>query len=229
MVRKILMILLAAAVSLPLCACSGSGNESSENSGTGVSAESSEDPSVTVHEVSGSGVSYLVEDASAPSASSSSVSSPLGKEEWGTAAKFCLKDNGYVNVPVRIVSVRRGSGVNAEVKKIMNASSFNYYFEPSEKEEYAIAEYEICLDGFPVGEGGITCDVTAFVTGTDGQAIKLSDGSYWSATASSLDNETYYYEGTVRSMLAYRIPKECSGYMITLGEYGETQAFVKPE
>ena len=113
-----------------------------------------------------------------------------------------------------------------EVKEKMDASSFNYYFEPSDDEEYALVEYEICLDGFPVKEGGITCDVTAFITGSDGQSIKLKNGSYWGATASCLDNETYYYEGIVHSEMAYRIPKEVKEYILTIGEYGENQAFV---
>ena len=227
MIKKCTAMLLAALSVLTFSACSGNGNNNTEGSvGSTSAAERSEESSDTVQEVSSSGPSYLVKDADTPVPSASTLQSPIEAGSWGKAAKLCLKDNSYVDVPVRVVSVRRGTDVNKEVKEKMDASSFNYYFEPSDDEEYALVEYEICLDGFPVKEGGITCDVTAFITGSDGQSLKLKNGSYWGATASCLDNETYYYEGIVHSEMAYRIPKEVKEYILTIGEYGENQAFV---
>ena len=224
---KIIAVIMTAAMLLSFCACSNSGNKDTESSAAGISAVSeNEDDSKTVKEVSGNGPAYIVKDASTPTGAASSLSSPLEVGDWGTAAKLCLKDGGYVDVPVRLVSFRRSDGVNEEVKKKMEGSKFTYYFEPADYEEYVLAEYEICLNGFPVNEGGTLCDITAFITGSDGQAIKLKDGSYWSATASCLDNETYFYEGVIHSEIVWRIPKEVKEYILTFGEYGEHQAFV---
>ena len=93
--------------------------------------------------------------------------------------------------------------------------------------EYAIAEYEICLNDFSVGKGGTLCDITAFITGEDGEALALEDGSYWGTTVSCLDQETYFYEGVIHSMMAFRIVKGRSDYLIIAGEYGKTQTFFK--
>lgn len=227
MVGKKIAFFMAAVMALTLCACSGGDNKSTESSAMGISSVSeAEESSGKVKEVSGSGLAYLVKEASTPDTVSSSLNSPLEVGEWGTAAKLCLKDGVYVDVPVRLVSLRRGNGVNEEVKKKMEGSHFTYYFEPQDNEEYVLAEYEICLDGFPVKEGGTLCDITTFITGSDGQAIKLKNGSYWGASASCLDNETYFYEGVVHSEIAWRIPKEVKEYILTFGEYGENQAFV---
>ena len=223
---KAIVVLMTAVSALAFCSCSG-GDKSAESSAAGTSSVSEADESSkTVKEVSGSGIAYLVKDAASPAAASSSLKSPLEVGDWGTAAKYCTKDGNYADVPVRLVSLKRGNGVNEEVKNKMDGSPYAFYFEPESNEEYVLAEYEICLDGFPVKDGGTLCDITAFITGSDGQAVKLKNGSYWSATASCLDNETYFYEGVVHSEIAWRIPKEVKEYIFTFGEYGEKQAFV---
>ena len=160
----------------------------------------------------------------------SSVGLPLKLNEWGKAAKFCTADNSYKDVPVRILSVRRGEKVNDEVRQIAKSSSFLTYFEPDAKEEYAIAEYEISLDGFPVKEGGTQADIFASVSGTDGQMIKLDDGSYWGTTAAAaVGDDEYYHEGVVKGKLMYKIIKGYNDYLLIVGETGETQAYFKPE
>ena len=227
MLKKCLSVILTAALVLALGACSGNSDDN-KTSDVGIpGGDSSEESSETVRKPSGSGISYLVDSEDTPSASASSLTMPLEIGDWGTAAKLSLENGGYVDVPVRVVSFRRSGGVNNEVKKIMDGSAFNYYFEPSENEEYVLVDYEICLNGFPVGQGGITCDIPAFVTGDDGEFIKLENGSYFGTSASCLDNETYYFEGIVHSEMAYRVPKEVTEYMLTIGEYGENQVFVK--
>ncbi len=228
--KRILCLLSVSALVLLSCGCSSEKNKSSSSSVapasqsvSSVPQESSQDGQ---EESSGTGISYQVKDAEKPFPSDSTAKEPLSFGEWGTAAKYCTKDGGYVNVPVRVLSVRRGARVNEEVKRLVQQQG-GYYFEPKDNEEYAIAEYEIDLDGFPVAKGGTLCDITAFITGENGEALALEGGGYWGTTASCLDDTTYYYEGVVHGLMAFRIIKNRSDYLIAAGEYGETQAFFK--
>ncbi len=247
--KQNIFLLLLAAVLVLSCSCSAK-EESSANESS-VSTSSSDDsaadesslstdsgsspevksPSESTQEASAdigesSGISYTVTPDDDIKTTSSSLISPLDIGSWGTGAKYCTSDGTYTNVPVRIVSVRRGDDVSKEVKELCKKYGSVYYTEPEGNQEYAIAEYEIDLDKFPVGEGGTLCDITASITGEDGEMIKLSNGSYWATTAFCMDEETYYYGGVVHSMLAYKIEKEVESYIMTLGEFGETQAYV---
>lgn len=252
---KKLIIILAAALLLCCSACSNGSDKqdssapagassSSESTESAESAESSKPDESTASEVSHTpdvfssdssiisepapnAISYKVKDAEKPTGKSSSTDAPLSLNEWGTAAKLNLKDNTYTNVPVRLVSVKRGENIYSELKETVGSS--RYLFEPRDNEEYLLCEYEICLDGFPVPEGGTLCDITGGLTGTNGEMIKLSTGSYWGSSTVSLDEQTYYYDGVIHSMICSPIPKEVKDYLIVLGEYGETQAFFKPE
>lgn len=187
-----------------------------------VSSAVSADDAASRPEKEGSGISYRVEDASVPSTASGSFTSPLSLGEWGSAAKLVTADGSYVNVPVRVISVRRGDDVTEEIKTISRETG-RFFQDVDEKEEYLIAEYELKLDGFPVREGGTLCDITAFVTGETGEMIPLKNGGYYGVSAKMLDESTYWYEGTVHSQLAYPIPKEIKEHYLVLGEYGETQ------
>lgn len=159
--------------------------------------------------------------------SSSSANTPLEKEAWGGAAKFCTANNSYVNVPVRILSFERGKQTGREVERLASQSSFSGYVPPGSSEEYVLVEYELSLSGFPIEEGGTLNTISAHITDSDGNMLKLSDGSYWGASAVCLDEDKYYYEGIVKGRLAYRIPEKCHDYLLVLGEEGQTQAFFK--
>ena len=159
--------------------------------------------------------------------SSSSASTPLELEAWGSAAKFCTANNSYVNVPVRLISFERGAQALREAERLASQSSFTSLIPAGGSEEYVLVEYEISLNGFPVDEGGTLNTISAHITDTEGNMLKLSDGSYTGASAVCLDEEKYYYEGTVKGRLAYRIPKDCRDYLLVLGEEGQTQAFFK--
>ncbi len=225
-IKKLLAVLLPALVLLA-SGCSDSKSEKTDEGSAPASVtESSQEESSTVPSQS-SGYSYLIEDAKKPVPSSGTAEDPLSLGEWGTAAKYCTSKAGYVDVPVRIVSVRRGDQAAKEVKDALSKGTGRYFGEPEKDEEVLIAEYEICLDDFPVKEGGTLCDVTAFLSGPDGEAIKLKSGSYWSTTMISLDEDTYYFEGTVHSALACKIKKEVTDFRLVLGEYGETQVYYK--
>ncbi len=218
--KRKLKAFLSCIILFSLCACAGSSKNNS------LPSSSSEILDNNTEQESNASVRTEKNSTSITTASSS-IDSPLELDVWGTAAKYCTAENNYVNVPIKITSVRRGKDVASEVKTIADKSSFISYFEPDENEEYAIADYEISLDGFPVDKGGTLIDISAYITGTDGEMIKLDNGSYWSTTAASLNQENYYYEGTVKGSLAFRIIKNRTDYLIVLGETGETQAFFK--
>lgn len=232
--KKLLCLLAVGALLGSCCACSSekpSDNGTASSTAGASSAVLSEEPVSEVSEDasqadSETGISYIVKDAEQPTPSEAATASPLSVGEWGTAAKFCTANDRYVDVPVRIVSIRRGEAINEEARRLMEQSG-RYYFEPNENEEYAIAEYEISLNDFPVGEGGTLCDITAFITGENGEALALENGSYWGTTVSCLDESTYYYEGVVHSLMAFRIIKGRTDYLMTVGEYDETQTFFK--
>ena len=253
--KKFIAFLSAAALLVCFSSCSGgpdkqesiaasASSAGSENTESTQSAESSEpdesnesrashapdvfsSDSSIISEPAPNAISYKVKDAEKPTGKSSSADAPLSLDEWGTAAKLNLKDNTYTNVPVRLVSVKRGANIYSELKDTVGSS--RYLFEPRDTEEYLVCEYEICLDGFPVPEGGTLCNITGGITGTNGEMVKLSTGSYWGSSTVSLDEQTYYYDGVIHSMICSPIPKEVKDYLIVLGEYGETQAFFKPE
>lgn len=214
--KKLIFLILAASLTLLCCSCSGSKEQQSSQ------PPQSADTSAAVSDTASTAESSAEKITTSPS----SAEAPLKLEKWGSAAKYCTAEKGYSEVPVRILSVRRGESVGREVKRLAEKTIFAYYSEPEEYEEYAIAEYEICLDGFPVDKGGTDIEVTAFIQGTDGEMMKLDNGSYWSATAMSLNNDSsFFYEGTQKGLLAYRIPKGRSDYLIVVGEAGEQQAY----
>lgn len=218
--KKILTVLLAASVAVLLCACSGPKDEQSS------STESKQQS--TASESTSSQSSKADKSSEDINPASSSAEKPLELKKWGKAAKYSTEENGYVSVPVRILSVRRGESVANEVKRLAEKNIFTHFSEPEDFEEYAIAEYELSLDCFPVGKGGTNIDITAFIVGTDDDMLTLKDGTYWSATAMSLnEDDKYCYEGVVRGTMAFKIPKGVSDYIIKTGEAGEEQAYFK--
>ena len=157
---------------------------------------------------------------------SSSLSSPLELNSWGSAAKYNTKEENYINVPVRITSLEHGQKATDTVKKFMSESSSYNYTEPDKDAEWVVAEYEISLDGFPVDEGGADSTITAFITAEDGGYLEYGD-KQWSTTTINITDGEYHFDGIVKGQIAYQMLKGRSDYVITLGEYDETQAFFK--
>ena len=208
--------LLCCMTALLVCSCGCADSkqpESSTTSETSAASEASEASKSTSKE----------HDAVSPL--SSSVSDPLALDTWGSASKYSTAAGEYVETPVRLVSVRRGESIAAEVKRLADKSIYVSFSEPNKNEEYALVTYELSLDGFPVKEGGTLIDIYAVVQGTDGEMLRLADGSYFSATALCLNEDAYFYEGIVQGVMAYKIPKGCSDYLLAVGEPGETIAY----
>lgn len=212
--KRILLFCLA--VSLTACAGACSGSSAQESSPSSAASSVSEPESSSAS------------DRQEITITSSSASSPLSLNVWGSAAKYSTASGEYVETPIRLLSVRRGESVKEEVRRLAEKSSFAVYREPDKDKEYALVTYELSLDGFPVKEGGTLIDVFATVTGTDGEMLKLANGSYYSTTAMCLnDDDAYFYEGVATGMMAYQIPKNCTDYLLVIGEPGESLAYFK--
>lgn len=212
---------------LSLTACSGGTDSNSDGGSESPSAESS------VSEVSSDAQSENSDGTSSEESSnekirtvSSSLSSPLGLDTWGSAAKYNTKEQNYINVPVRITAIEHGQKATDTVKKFMSESSSYNYTEPGQDAEWVIADYEISLDGFPVDEGGADSSITSFITAENGGYFEYGD-KQWSTTTINITDGKYYFDGIVKGQIAYQMLKDRTDYVITLGEYDETQAFFK--
>ena len=192
-----------------LCACSG---EKTEESLSEKSVSSEAEPEKEKSE------------ASSVRAVSSSLTSPLALQEWGNAAKFSTLDQKYYTVPVRILKVITGSQAEKTVRDYTKENKTYSLPSDDSSDVWVTAEYEICLDGFPAGKSGTDAGIVSFVTGLDGNTLEYS-GKKYSVTTINITDGKYYYEGVHRGSIAFTIPSGCRDYMLSLGEYGETQAF----
>lgn len=232
--KKIISAVVFISAVLLLTACADSTNNNSDSGSESLTAESS------VSEITSDTQSENSDKASSENSSvqstessdekirtiSSSLSSPLGLNSWGSAAKYNTKEQNYINVPVRITAIEHGQKATDTVKKFMSESPSYNYTEPGQDAEWVVADYEISLDGFPVDEGGADSTVTSFITAENGGYFEYGD-KQWSTTTINITDGKYYFEGTVNGKIAFQMLKNRSDYVITLGEYDETQAFFK--
>lgn len=209
--KKVIFTTICIIMVALLTACSANEKDNSENS---------TDTSVKVSEMS-ENENNKQNDISV---SSSSISVPLSINNWGNASKYSTKEQGYYNIPIRITALTKGKKASEIVKKFMDKSASYTYTEPDKNAEWIVADYEISLDGFPVDKGGVDTSITSFVTGTDGNYMEYGDKK-WSTTTVNITDGKYYYEGNVKGQIAYQMLTGRTDYVITLGEYNETQAF----
>ncbi len=209
--KKWMAVVLIAAFSMMVCACSeNQTDEKEETSSVSSAAESTEES-----------------DKEEIKTTSSSLTSPLSLEEWGTAAKFSTKEQKYYNVPIRVISVTNGKNAEKEVKAFMDESEEYTYEKPEKNTEWISVEYELSLDGFPLDEEGADACVSAFVSAADGSVIEYKGKKFSSVTVNMVDGE-YHFEGIVKGRTAFKMPENLSDYTVAFGEYGETQAYFSP-
>ena len=228
--KKFISVVVFISAVLLMSACADNTNNNSENSSDATTTESSvaeitsntqsENPDKNSSEENSENSDEKIHTVS------SSLSSALGLNSWGSAAKYNTKEQNYINVPVRITSVEHGQKATDIVKEFMSESSSYNYTEPSNDAEWVVADYEISLDGFPVDEGGADGSITSFITSESGGYLEYGD-KQWSTTTINITDGKYYFDGIVKGKIAYQMLKNRSDYVITLGEYGETQAFFK--
>ena len=155
---------------------------------------------------------------------SSSLYSPLSFDEWGSAAKFSADKQKYFNVPIRVVKVSAGENAEKRVKDFCAAEKTYTYKNPEKGCHWVVADYEMNLDGFPAGKGGVDTEIVSFVTVTDGKELEYKNKKFAVSTICMTDGK-YYFEGTGKGSIAFIVPEKFIDYTISLGEYGETQAF----
>ena len=206
--KKLLAVLLITTFSFMICACSE--NKTEENEETSSVSSASENPEES--------------DKEEIRTTSSSLTSPLSLNEWGTAAKFSTKEQKYYNVPIRVISVTNGKNAEKEVKAFMDESPEYTYEKPDKNTEWVIAEYELSLDGFPLDDEGADASVSAVVSSDDGGIIEYKGEKFSSVTVNMIDGN-YSFEGLVKGRTAFKMPKNFSNYIVAFGEYGETQAY----
>lgn len=209
MKRTIAVLLLSAAL---LAGCSGSTEESSAVQTSEISASSSVQQSSTeqVRTVS------------------SSLSSPLSSDETGEAAKYSIADGKYYHVPVNVISMNTGRAAEEKISRKMAGSRTYSYKKAAEGELWVAVEYEILLDGFVTDERGADASLSAFVCSEDGGMLKKNGKSYMPAVA-VMPDEGWFFEGKHRGLAAFPIPDDCDVFILSFGEYGETQAFYRFE
>ena len=207
--KKTHLILISALIFIMLCGCGEDTDNEKDTDDQSVVTESS---------------SSVSEDNSGIRPVSSSLTTPLGIDEWGSAAKFSVSMQKYYPVPVRITSVIKGKDAAAKVKQFMDSSDEYDYKKPEDDYEWICAEYEMELNDFPTDEGGTDVSITSFVTDKDGKSIEY-DGKIISVTTINMTDDSYYYDGTHKGLRAYTLPEKYSDQILILGEYNETQAF----
>lgn len=156
--------------------------------------------------------------------SSSSKTSPLSIGEWGIASKYYSGE--YVDVPVKVTNITRGSTAAQEVEEYCNSDSSIYRYEDAEEDmEWAVVEYEIDLSDF---DTDTIVNLDRRITGTgDNTSVKHRGTTY---IISTMNMTTDYDSGKiVTSKFATQLPTGCHDYLIVLGSSEYTQAFFQGE
>lgn len=156
--------------------------------------------------------------------SSSSKTSPLSVGEWGIASKYYSGE--YVDVPVRVTNITRGSAAAQEVEEYCNSGSSIYRYEDAEEDmEWAVIEYAVDLTSF---DTNTSTSLERRITGTgDNTSVRHRGTTY---IISTMNMSSDYASGEVATAkFATQLPIGCSDYLIVLGTSGDTQAFFQGE
>ncbi len=213
-ISALLRTAAAAAVLLLLSSCAASADSTAEQS-AGQSSAAVSDSSAVSQPDSDGGIRTA----------SSSLRLPLSAGDWGNCSKYSTEEKSYVNVPVRVTAVVSGKEAEKRVKAFADESDSFAYTPPDEGAVWVIADYELSLDGFPTGKGGTTADITAFIVPDDGGMFSLNGKNYIPSVV-NISGEEYYHHGIICGTIAYILPDDADEYIIALGEYEETQAFI---
>ena len=156
----------------------------------------------------------------------SSKSNPLSIGLWGMASKY--SDGQYVDVPVQVYNIIRGSQAAQKVKEYCEKSSTSYvtttYKDAREGCEWVVVEYNIDLTN--VKSIGMKKDLTiqSSVIGTgDLSFVVYNNYRYYVSTTIIGDRNTTANIGT--GAFAFEMPIGCADYIITLGVSNHEQAF----
>lgn len=178
-------------------------------------------------------------NSSSKDAKVSTKESPLSIGEWGLASKYASKylseeyaDKTYIDVPVRVTNVSRGSKIIDNVKKLYADHNYKYQEPKSSQLEWAIVDYEVDLSDvtFDKGTIGTSIKIDSSVKGTDGGSIKYDGISYILSTVDVSSSDYVKEPGVYKGKFITQLPKGCSDYLIKLGNsYNGSESYFKGE
>lgn len=155
-------------------------------------------------------------------AKSSSKTAPVAIGEWTLASKYASGD--YVDVPVKVTNVTRGSSAQQIVKDYCNSGSTIYkYTDAEDGMEWAVFEYQVDLTKMEK-ESSIRLDTDITGTGSN-TSVKYNGYTY---IISTMNMTSGYTKGEiVTCQFAAQLPIGCTDYLIEIGTSSHTQAFIK--
>ena len=176
--------------------------------------------------------------SSSKDAKDSSKDAPLSIGEWGYAPIYAGKyldeeyaDKTYLDVPVRVTKVTRGSKLVDEVKKWAQEKNYKYE-DPKAYTEWAIIEYEVDLTNVKFGGTlGTNPKVSVSIKGSDGGSVKHNGITYIGVSTREMGSSDYVKEpGVYQRKIVTQLPEGCTDYLIVLGSsYNGKEAFYKGE
>lgn len=176
--------------------------------------------------------------SSSKDAKESSKDAPLSIGEWGYAPIYAGRyldeeyaDKTYLDVPVRVTKVTRGSKVVDEVKKWAEEKKYKYE-DPKPYTEWAIIDYEVDLTNVKFGGSlGTNPKVSTSIKGSDGGSIKHNGITYIGVSTREMGSSDYVKKpGVYQRRVLTQLPEGCTDYLIVLGSsYNGKEAFYKGE
>ena len=152
----------------------------------------------------------------------STQANPLKIGEWGIASKYSSGE--YVDIPVKVTNVTRGSEAVAKIKAYCDNSSVYKYTEPKEGMEWAVIDYTVDLTNLTALYSGKPAKISSKIRGTgDNSSIRYNGKTYILTTMDM--SESYSKEDIANGSFAVSLPIGCTEYTIAMGEYSHTNAF----
>lgn len=153
----------------------------------------------------------------------SSVSSPAAIGEWTTAASY--KDGEYIDTPVRVDKVLKGSEAEAAIK----ATGKTMTSKLQDGCEWIVINYSVDTTDLQEYSSGRTITSLSFaLRGMDGGSLKY-DGKTYILTGSNLLSTSGIKTTIYNGQYVFQLPKGCTNYLIQAKSTKGSEAFIKGE
>ncbi|MBD7913442.1 hypothetical protein [Clostridium cibarium] len=219
--KKIMLLALIALVSINLLAC-GSKKEELKNNEISSTEENTPKSDDTAQKEE-------TPATNSSEAKQSTLTSLLQIGQTGIASKFAV-DSSIHDANVSLTNVIRGEDAQRIVAEYNSTHNTRISPLDSDQIEYAVAEYAITLPaGFPTNEYGPNEEINAEIDGLDGEGLTYN-GILFVTTTLNLNepSEKVLKIGVPeKGRLIFTLPKGCTDYLISFGEYDGTHAYFK--
>ena len=144
--------------------------------------------------------------------------------EWTTAAAY--KDGDYVDTPVRIDRVYRGSDAQAQI----DASGAKMNSKLQDGCEWLVIDYSVDMTGLKAYSDGSRAltGLSLYIRGLDGSTLKYGGKTYF-LTGSNLLRTSSIKTDVYNGKYVYQIPIGCTDYLIQAKATKGTEAYIKGE